>query len=140
MSKPWANSNYKGIPAKSTKPLHAGFVETRLSSVQTIQPTHTKPAIDRQNKVRTAKLQPVLTAASDAADPDEAGGIDTVQGKYVLGEIDAEKDNGAHGHLLASTGSGLESRNPMVDPGRSRCMRGNLRRRGGGLGDGPFIR
>ena len=103
------------------------MLETRLSSVQTIRPTHTKPAIDRENKVRTAKLQPVFTAASDAADPDQSkdarGGfirlrlqqliashaqaasvIDTVQGKYVLGEIVAEKDRG-HGHLLASVGS-----------------------------------
>ena len=61
----------KGIPAKSTKPLLADFSETRLSSVQTIQPTHTKPATDRENKVRTAKLQPVFAAAVCAADPDE---------------------------------------------------------------------
>jgi hypothetical protein len=66
------NSNYKGIPAKSTKPLCADSSETRLSSVQTIQPTHTKPAIDRKNKVRTAKLQPVFTAACGAADPDQS--------------------------------------------------------------------
>lgn len=55
--------NYKGIPAKSTKPLRASFYETRLSSVQTIQPTHKKPATDRENKVQTAKLQPVFAAA-----------------------------------------------------------------------------
>ena len=67
-------SPYKGIPTKSTKPLRAGFSETRLSSVQTIQPTHTKPATDRENKVRTAKLQPVFAAAVGAADLD---------GKYV---------------------------------------------------------
>ena len=65
---------YKGIPAKSTKPLRAGFHETRLSSVQTIQPTHKKPATDRGKRVRTAKLQPVFAAAVGAADLD---------GKYV---------------------------------------------------------
>jgi hypothetical protein len=57
------NLDYKGITAKSTKPLRAGLPETRLSSVQAIQPTHTKPATDRGNKVRTAKLQPVFAAA-----------------------------------------------------------------------------
>lgn len=136
--------------------------ETRLSSVKTIRLTRAKPTADRENKVRTEKLQPVFTAACVDADPDQskdarggfirlrlqqlivphapaASGIDTVQGKYVLGEIDAEKDNGGDGHFLALTGSGLESRNPMVAPGRSPCMRENLRRRGDGLGDGPFI-
>ncbi len=68
---PAASFKRKGIPAKSTKPLRAGFSENRLSSVQTIQPTHTKPATDRENKVRTAKLQPVFAAAVCAADPDE---------------------------------------------------------------------
>ena len=46
-------ANYKSIPAKSTKNLLAGLPETRLSSVQTIQPTHTKPATDREKKVQT---------------------------------------------------------------------------------------
>jgi len=65
------NLGYKGIPAKSTNPLRAGFFETRLSSVQTIQPTHTKPAADRENKVWTAKLQPVFAEAVCADDPDD---------------------------------------------------------------------
>jgi len=134
--------------------------EIRLSSVQTIQPTHTKPAIDREDKVRTAKLQPVFTAACVDTDPDQrqhacgcfirlrlqqliapharaASGINTVQGKYVLGEIDAEKDRG-HGHLLASVGSG--SSNPIVDPARRQRMRKNLGWLAGRLGDVPFIR
>lgn len=62
---------YKGIPAESKKPLRADSSETRLSSVKTIRPTRAKPTADRGNKVRTAKLQPVFTAASGAADPDE---------------------------------------------------------------------
>ena len=70
-SRAGASTHYKDIPAKSTKPLWAGFSETRLSSVQTIQPTHTKPATDRENKVRTAKLKPVFAAAVCAADLDE---------------------------------------------------------------------
>ena len=60
------DSIYKGFPAKSTKPSRADSSETRLSSVQTIQPTHTKPATDRENKVQTAKSQPVFIAASGA--------------------------------------------------------------------------
>lgn len=86
------------------------------------------------------RLQQLIAPHARVHQTRPAGGIDTVQGKCVLGEIDAEKDNGGHGHLLASTGSVLESRNPMVDLGRSRCMRENLRHRGGGPGDGPFIR
>lgn len=112
--------------------------------------------------MRTAKLQPVFTAASDVADPDQskdtrggfirlrlqqliashaqaASGINTVQGKYVLGEIDAEKDHG-HGHLLASVGSGLRLSNPTVDPTRRQHMRKNLGWLVGRLGDVPFIR
>lgn len=54
-----------------------------------------------------------------------AVGIYPVQGKYVLGEIDAEKDNG-HGHLLASVGSGSGLRNPIVDPTRRQRTRKNL--------------
>jgi hypothetical protein len=106
--------------------------------------------------VRTAKLQPVFTAASGAADPDQskdarggfirlrlqqliapharaASGINTVQGKYVLGEIDAEKDHG-HGHLLASVGSGLRLSNPIVDPARRHRMRKTSGGWRGGLG------
>lgn len=112
--------------------------------------------------MRTAKLQPVFIAASDAADPDQskdarggfirlrlqqliapharaASGINTVQGKYVLGEINAEKDNG-NGHLLASVGSGLRLSNPIVDPARRQRMRKNLGWLAGRLGDVPFIR
>ena len=112
--------------------------------------------------MRTAKLQPVFTAACTDSDPDQskdaregfirlrlqqliapharaAGGIDTVNGKYVLGEIDAEKDNG-HGHLLASVGSGLRLSNPIVDPARRQRMRKNLGWLAGRLGDVPFIR
>lgn len=68
-----------------------------------------------------------------------AGGIDTVQGKHVLGEIDAEKDN-RHGHLLASVGSGLRLSNPIVDPARRQRMRKNLGSLAGRLGDVSFIR
>ena len=112
--------------------------------------------------MRTAKLQPVFTAASDAADPDQSkdarGGfirlrlqqliashaqaasvIDTVHGKYVLGEIDAEKDNGL-GYLLASVGSGSRLSNTIVDPARRQRMRKNLGWLAGRLGDVPFIR
>ena len=117
--------------------------------------------------MRTAKLQPVFTAACVDGDPDQskdarggfirlrlqqliapharahqtgpAGGIDAVQGKHVLGEIDAEKGNG-HGHLLASVGSGLRLSNPIVDPARRQRMRKNLGRLAGRLGDVPFIR
>jgi len=112
--------------------------------------------------VRTAKLQPVFTAAFDAADPDQrkdargrfihlrfqqlialharaTSGIDTVQGKKILGAIDAEKDNG-HGHLLASVGSRSRLSNPIVDPARRQHMRKNLGRLAGRLGDVPFIR
>ncbi len=112
--------------------------------------------------MRTAKLQPVFTAACVDGDPDQskdarggfirlrlqqliaphapaASGIDTVQGKYVLGEIDAEKDH-RHGHLLALVGSGLRLNNPIVDPARCQRMRKNLGRLAGRLGDVLFIR
>ena len=46
----------KSIPVKSIKPLLSDFYETRPSSVQTIQPTHTNPVTDRAYKVRTTKL------------------------------------------------------------------------------------
>ena len=65
--------------------------------------------------------------------------IETVQGKYVLGEIDAGKDNG-HGHLLASVGSGLRLSNPIVDPAGRQRMRKNLGWLAGRPGDIPFIR
>lgn len=112
--------------------------------------------------MRTAKLQPVFTAACVDADLDQskdarggfirlrlqqliaphawaASGINTVPGKCVLGEIDAEKDHG-HGHLLASVGSGSRLSNPIVDPTRRQHMRKNLGWLVGQLGDAPFIR
>ena len=112
--------------------------------------------------MRTAKLQPVFTAASDVADPDQskdtrggfirlrlqqliapharaASGIKTVQGKNALGEIDAEKDHG-HGHLLASVGSGLRLSKPIVDPARRQRVRKNLGWLAGRLGEVSFIR
>ena len=127
------NLGYKGIPAKSTKPLRAGFSETRLSSVQTIQPTHTKPATDRENKVRTAKLQPVFAAAVCAADPDER------HVRKMAAHIDPEK-NRRHGYLLAARGRGLSFCRPMVRAGQARRLLAESSVPGAVRGDGPFIR
>lgn len=64
--------------------------------------------------------------------------VDTVQGKHVLGQIDAEKQN-RHGHFLASAGWRMRLRNPIVVPGSRPCLRDNLGR-AGRYGDVPFIR
>jgi hypothetical protein len=60
-----------------------------------------------------------------------------VQGKHVLGQIDAEKQNG-HGHPLPM-GNRLRFRNPILAPGRT-CRYGSNRSSGTVGGDVPFIR
>ena len=128
-----AQLKLQGYPAKSINPLRAGFSETRLSSVQTIQPTHTKPATDRENKVRTAKLQPVFAAAVCAADPDER------HVREMVAQIDPEKHH-RHGHLLAARSRGLSFCRPMVRAGQALRLLAESSVPGVVRGDGTFIR
>ena len=110
-----------------------GLPEARLSSIQTIQPTHTKPATDRENKVQTSKIQPVFAATVCAADPDE------IHARVMAGQIDPEKHY-RHGHLLAARGRGLRFCRPMVRAGQARCLLAESFVPGAVRGDGPFIR
>ena len=124
---------YKGIPAKSTNPPRAGFSETRLSSVQTIQPTHTKPTADGGDKMRTAKLKPGFAAAVCAADPDER------HVREMVAQIDSEKHH-RHGYLLAARSRELSFCRPMVRAGQARRLLAESSVPGAVRGDGPFIR
>ena len=110
-----------------------GLPETRLSSVQTIQPTHTKPATDRENKVRTAKLQLVFAAAVCAADPDER------HARKMVGQINPEKYF-RHGHPLAIRSRRLSFCRPMVRAGQALRLLAESSVPGAVRGDGPFIR
>ena len=113
--------------------LQTGFPENRLSSVQTLQPMHTKPATDRENKVRTAKLQPVFAAAVCAVGSDER------HVREIAAQIDPEKHH-RHGHLLAARGRGLRFCRPMVRAGQARRLLAESSVPGAVRGDGPFIR
>ena len=109
------------------------FSETRLDSIQTIQPTHTKPANDRENKVRTAKLQPVFAVAVCAADFDEKNA------RKMVCQISPEK-HFRHGRLLATSGRRLRFLRPMVRAGQARRLLAESPVPGAVRGDGPFIR
>jgi len=98
-----------------------------------IQPTHTKPATDRENKVRTAKLQLVFAAAVCAADPDER------HARKMVGQINPEKYF-RHGHLLAARGRGLSFCHPMGRAGQERRLLGESSVPDAVWGDSPFIR
>lgn len=123
----------QGHPRDVKKPLLAGLPETRLSSIQTIQSTHTKPAADMGKKVRSAKLQPVFAATVCAAGSDER------HVREIAAQIDSEKHL-RHGHLLAARCRGLSFCRPVVRAGQARRLLAQASVLGATRRNFPFIR